>query len=217
MRCIRGRAGAVLESGTREGVVMQHEQRRTMMTGLKRLILAIALCVVLPLSAGQKPPELYFGGHRLTLGMRVSDVAVATSDCCNFSPPLRASDKGEGHFITSKEQPPISFLGTVWFMDGKVSRISRPIDSEFDGYNEDVVRLARTLQRALASTTGDSSSTLFLSVRHTRATNGAGDAISLSFPNGRGIELQVITLDDPQKETSKRDAVSLEEILEAPR
>jgi hypothetical protein len=196
---------------------MKHRHPRTFTNVLKQLILAIAVVMVLPLSAGQKPPELYFGGQRLTLGMRVSDVVVATSACCKISPPLNPSDTGEGHFITPKDSSSSQLFGTVWFRDGKLSRISRSIDSEFDGYNEDAVHLARALQRALASTAGDSSSTMFLSVQHTRATNGAGDTISLSFPNGRGIELQVITLDNPDKSSNKRDAVTLEEILGSPR
>jgi hypothetical protein len=189
-----------------------------MVNVLKRLIIAIALVTILPVSAGQKPPELYFGGQRLTLGMRVSDVAAATSACCNISPPLATVDSGDvGHFISAKDNSPNRFLGTIWFKGGKLSRISQPIDSDFDGYNEDAVGLGRALERALASATGDSSSTMFLSVQHTRATNGEGDTISLSFPSGRGIELQVITFDNPVKATNKRDAVTLEEILESPR
>ena len=192
-----------------------HPKRKN---GLSRLILGIALCTVLPLSAGQKPPELYFGGHRLTVGMRVSDVAVAISTCCVLTPPIGAADSGEGgHFIRTKEGPPYRLLGSIWFRAGKVSRISQPIDSEFDGYNDEAVHLARALYRALAPTTGDSSSTVLLSVQHTRMSNGEGDTLSLSFPNGRGIELQVITLDNPDKTTNKRDAVTLDEILESPR
>jgi hypothetical protein len=206
---------------TLEVQVKQREHRRTMKNASTRLIIAIALGMVLPLSAGHKPPELYFGGQRLTLGMHVSDVAAATSKCCKISPPLSTLNTGEaGHFITARDDSPnhpLGILGTVWFKGGKLSRISQPIDSDFDGYNEDVVRLGRALERALASTTGDSSSTLFLSVQHTRATNGAGDTISLSFPNGRGIDLQIITLDNPEKSTNKRDAVTLEEFLESPR
>jgi hypothetical protein len=183
-----------------------------------RPVLALAFCIVLPLSAGQKPADFYFGGQRLNIGMQESDAVASMSVCCTLTPPVSSSDRtvGSGHFIRTKDGPPYRMLGSIWFADGKVSRISQPIDEDFDGYNDDVVRLARALSRALAATSGDSSSTLMLSVQHTRMSNGNGDTVSLTFPNGRGIELQVITLDNPDKTTNKRDAVTLDEVLQSP-
>jgi hypothetical protein len=35
--------------------------------------------------------------------------------------------------------------------------------------------------------------------------------------NGRGVELQIVTLDTPSKLTGKRDSISLDEVLEPPR
>jgi len=138
--------------------------------------------------------------------------------CCTLSPPVDAVGSGEGgHFIRTKDGPPYRILGTISFRAGTVSRISQPLDLDFDGYNDEAVRLARALYRALAPITGDSSSTVLLSVQHMRMSNAERDTLSLSFPNGRGIELQVITLDSPDKETNKRDAVTLDEILESPR
>lgn len=195
-----------------------NNQRHASTNVLSRLILALATCMVLPLSAGQKPPEFYFGGQRLTLGMPVSNVAALLSTCCVLTPPLGTSDSGAGgHFIRTKDGPPYRLLGSISFRDGKVSLISRRIDSDFDGENDEAVHLARALYRALAPTIGDSSSSILVSVQHMRLGNGEGDTLSLSFPNGRGIELQIVTLDSPSKFTGKRDSVTLEEILEPPR
>jgi len=54
------------------------------------------------------------------------------------------------------------------------------------------------------------------SVQHTRMSNGEEETLSFSFQNGRGIELRVFTLDSPDKQTHKRDGVTLDEILESP-
>ena len=163
------------------------------------LILAIAFCTVLPLTAGQKPPELYFGGQSLTLGMRVSDVMAVTSECCVVTPPLSVDTGDGGHFIRIKSGQTYQ-LGSIFFKGGRVSRISRPIDSDFDGYNDDVVRLARALQRALAPTTGDSTTTVLLSVQHTRLSNGNGEIRSpCHFPMGGELNCRYSRLILPRK------------------
>lgn len=198
-----------------------HRDRRS--SFLARIV-ALGFCIVFPLSAGQKPPEFYFGGHSLNVGMSESDALAAISACCTLVPPVNPWDEAEsgstgmvgGHFIRPKEGPPYGFLGSIFFQNRRVSRITRPLDENFDGYNDDVVRVARALYRAVAPTTGDSSVTVSLSVQHVRMTNAEEDILSLSFPNGREIELQVVTLDNPDKTTKKRDAVTLDEVLEAP-
>ena len=187
---------------------------------VKRIIgLAAALALVLPLSAGQREPEFYFSGKSLTVGMAESSAVTSLAACCTLTPAVNASDKPEvgGHFIRTKEGPPYRILGSIFFRNGRVSRIERPLDEDFDGYNDDVVRVARALYRALAPTTGDSSSTVSLSLQHLRMSNANGDVLSLSFPNGRGIQLQITTLDNPDSITNKRDAVTLDEVLELPR
>jgi hypothetical protein len=44
--------------------------------------------------------------------------------------------------------------------------------------------------------------------------NGEGEWLSLSFPNGRGVRLQIVTLDSPAKFNDKRNSANLEEFLE---
>lgn len=70
---------------------------------------------------------------------------------------------------------------------------------------------------ALSSTMGDSESTVRVSVRHERMSNAESDVLSLSFPNGRGIKIQIGTLDKPNPHTNKRDFATLDETLEPSR
>jgi hypothetical protein len=80
------------------------------------------------------------------------------------------------------------------------------------------VGFARTLYRALAATTGDSDSTVHVSVRHEHASNAETEVLSLSFPDGRGVRLTMITLDKPLSgsPSDARDQVTLEELLNPP-
>jgi len=190
----------------------------------KRTVLALlGIFVTLSLSADQTP-AFYFGGKRLFVGMAKAEAVATLSTCCKLSPPADSdnaklsadTNKMLGHFILSKDDSPQRILGSVFFADGKVTRITRPLDADLDPLSDDVVAFARTLDRSLAGDTTNSQA-VFITARHERLSNGEGEVLTFSFPNGRAVELQISTLDTPSKETGKRDAVGLNEILESPR
>jgi hypothetical protein len=180
-------------------------------------LLFLGVCFALSLAADTNPPVCYIGGQRLFVGMSKSEAVVALSVCCTLSPPAGSenaklsADMGvmAGHFIISKEK---AILGTIFFVGGKVSRITRPLDEHIDPQSEDVVAFARALDRTLSLDTGGLPASAVISVRHQRMSNGEGEFVFLSFPNGRGIEIQIATLDNPL--AGKRDSVSLDEVLQ---
>ena len=193
-------------------------QKRIM--GVLRLVL-LGTCVVLPLAAEQKPPVFVFGGKQLYIGMSQHEAAAILSACCKLSPPvesqveeLAAPEGGVfGHFILPKEESPQGFLGAVYFSGGKMVRITRPLAEEVDTWDDDVVEFARAIKRFLAAEASVHERTVLVSVRQERVSNAESDVVSLSFPNGRGIELRIATLDKPDTHTNKRDSVTLDEML----
>ncbi len=91
-------------------------------------------------------------------------------------------------------------------------RITRPLAEGVDTWNDDVVGFARAIKRSLQAES-DAETTILVSVRHERISNAETDVVSFSFPNGRGIELHVGTLDKPDTYTNKRDFATLDETL----
>jgi hypothetical protein len=118
-------------------------------------------------------------------------------------------------FIVPKEERRI--LGTISFDRGRVCSATRPLGEEaYMPWDQDVVSFARTLQRSLSPVSGDAETTAHVSVHHERSTNGESEILSISFTNGRGLRLQIITLDKPFPDApseSKEQAI-LEEFLE---
>jgi len=125
----------------------------------------------------------------------------------------------QGHFILSKEESSegSGILGTVFFSGGKIVSVTRPLDDEIDTNNDHVVAFARAVDRALSPTMGDGETTVRVSVLHERMSNGQSDALSLTFPNGRGIRIRIGTLDKALDASTKRDFATLEETLEPPK
>src|ERR1051326_4582871 len=187
--------------------------------------LGFALFLILPAVADQKPPVFVFGGKSLYVGMPKHEALTALSDCCKLSPPAesevekKASPPGVllGHFILPKEETPDRILGTISFLNGKILRITRPTADGVDTWNDDVVGFARALKRSLPLEASDSGTNVFVSVRHERAINAEADVVLISFPNGRGIELHIGTLDKADPQTNKRDFATMDETLEASR
>jgi len=65
--------------------------------------------------------------------------------------------------------------------------------------------------------TGNSETTVHISVRHSRTSNADSEVLSLSFPNGRGVRLTIVTMDKPPAEAPEtREQANLEEFLEPP-
>jgi hypothetical protein len=79
--------------------------------------------------------------------------------------------------------------------------------------HEDLVAFTRALKRVLQNDTGDFERKANISVQHEKVSNAESDVISITFPDGRGIELHVGTLDNPNQLTKKRDFVTADETL----
>jgi hypothetical protein len=181
----------------------------------------LVLGLALSLAADQKPLSFYFGGKPIFIGMPQAQAVAILTACCKFTPPKDSEDENPpganhliGHFIFSKEKGPM--LGSIYFSSGRVFRINRPLDEDVNSESEDAVALARALDRSLTQDLGDSPATVIVSARHVPMKGADSEVLTLTFPNGRGVELQIFTSDSPSKATGKRDAVSLDEFLEAP-
>jgi hypothetical protein len=177
--------------------------------------------LVLSLAADQKRPVFSFGGKQLYVGMSKHDAVAALSDCCKLSPPSESHIEKQpapegvilGHMILPKEESSPRILGVVYFSGEKVLRVTRPLAEDVDTWNEDVVGFARAFKRSLP----DTETTAVVSVRHERVSNAESDVVSFLFPNGRGVEVHIGTLDKPDSHTNKRDFATLDETLEPAR
>jgi hypothetical protein len=184
-------------------------------------ITAFWLFMAFPQVTGEKAPVFYFQDQPLKVGMAASDAVTSLAACCTLSPPVKKSEidgslpwsgSSDGHFITSKERISFHLRGVIYFAGGRVVRIERPLDEGIDGWNDDLVRFAKALDRALAPETGDSQSRVLLEVQHTRLSNGEGEYLSLVFPNGRGVRLNIATLDSPGF-NGRQNSAGLDEFL----
>jgi len=207
------------------GIYWCRSNARTEMDMQKRTIIPLGFillgsCLVLS-GADEKRPTFFFGGQQVYVGMSKQEAVASLSHCCKISPPVESGVERQpapentmlGHFILSKEESPQRILGAVYFSGGKILRITRPLDEEIDTFNDGVVAFARAIKRSLPAE-GDGGTTVRVSVRHERITNAESDVVSFSFPNGRGIELHIGTLDKPDTQTNKRDFATLDETLE---
>jgi hypothetical protein len=166
------------------------------------------------------PPTFVIGGARLYVGMSKHDAVTALSSCCKLLPPAESEvekqpapeDTMLGHIISSKEESSSQFLGAIYFSGGKVVGVDRYLAPDVDTWNEHAVALIRAMKRSLPENDG----TAHVSVRHERMSNAESDLIVLTFPDGRGIEFHIGTLDVPDKVTNKRDFVTIDEILRQP-
>ena len=84
---------------------------------------------------------------------------------------------------------------------------------EVDFSNEELVAFVRDLKRVLRNDAGEFERVARISVQHEKISNAESDIISIIFPDGRGIELHVGTLDKPSAGTNKRDFVTADEAL----
>jgi hypothetical protein len=174
-----------------------------------RAIVLLGFCVALCQAADQNPPAFYFDGKRVFVGMPQAEAVASLSSCCKLLPPAEswvekrpvAAGTMPGHFIVTKESSE-RILGGIFFSSGKVARVTRPPAEEVDTWNDDVVGFARAIKRSLLADTG-SGTTVVVSGRHERMSNAESDVVSFSFPNGRGIELHIGTLDKPDTNTNK--------------
>src|SRR5579859_8044282 len=155
--------------------------------------------LVLPLVADQRP-YFVFGGKQFYVGMSMSEAVQLLSVCCKLSFTNAANTEKNplttrgGHFIWKKDGTETSMLGGIFFADQKVTRLTKPMADDVDFSNEDLVAFTRALKRVLQNDAGDFERTAKISVQHEKATNAESDVISITFPDGRGIELHIGTL-----------------------
>jgi hypothetical protein len=88
----------------------------------------------------------------------------------------------------------------------------KPIANDVDTYNEDLAAFTRALKRVLEKDAGIVR-TATISVQHEKMSNAESDIILINFPDGRGIELHIGTLDKPDRFTNKRDFITADETL----
>jgi hypothetical protein len=184
--------------------------------------LLLFLVFLLPLAADQRP-SFVFGGKQFYIGMSMSEAVRLLSDCCELSPPIETNIEKKpltargGHFIVKKGETETAMLGGIFFTDQRVTRLTKPIANDVDFSNEDLVAFMRALKRVLQNDAGEFERTAKISVQHENVSNAESDTISITFPDGRGIELHVGTLDKPNALTNKRDFVTADETLESSR
>jgi hypothetical protein len=176
------------------------------------------LVLLLPL-AGDQRPSFVFGGKQFYVGMSMSEAARLLSACCQLSPPIEANIEknplpaNNGHFILKKDGTQTAMLGAVFFADQRVARLTKPMADDVDFSNEDLVAFTRALKRVLQNDAGDVERTAKISVQHEKVSNAESDIISITFSDGRGIELHIGTLDKPFQSTNRRDFVTADETL----
>jgi hypothetical protein len=174
----------------------------------------------LPLRGDQRP-SFVFGGKQFYVGMSMSEAVQLLSACCKLSPPIEANTEKNpltargGHFILKENGAETSILGGIFFAGQKVTRLTKPMADNVDFSNVDLVAFTRALKRVLQNDAGDFERTARISVQHEKASNAESDVISITFPDGRGIELHVGILDKPNELTNNRDFVTADEILES--
>src|ERR1700722_10773763 len=197
----------------RNDMEIEMRHRRASLMGFLSLVV-----LALPLVADQRP-SFVFGGKQFYVGMSMSEAVRLLSSCCQLSPPIDASTEKHpltasgGHFILKEDGTETSILGGIFFADQKVTRLTKPISDDVDFSNEDLVAFTRSLKRVLHNDAGDFERTAKISVQHEKANNAEADLITITFPDGRGIELHVGTLDKPNALTGKREFVTADETL----
>jgi hypothetical protein len=167
-------------------------------------------------SGDLNPPVFYFGGKQVYAGMPKGEALATLSVCCKLSPPAEPdvdkrphpADRMLGHFILPREESQQVILGAIYFLNGRVARISRDLSQNFDTFNTDLVTFMRAFKRSVP----DGETSAVVSLRHERMSNAESQVLTFVFPNGRGLEVHVATLDNGNG--TRRDFVTLDETLE---
>jgi hypothetical protein len=179
-------------------------------------VFTLLILLVLPLAADQKP-SFVFGGKQIFIGMKMSEAVQLLSDCCLLSPPMENKIEEKpahgGHFIAKKDQPEVP-LGTIYFDNQQITRMTRPVADYVDFSNDDLVAFIRALKRVLQDDAGNVGRRATISVTKENPTNAEVDHVLIKFDDGRGIEIAVGMLDKPNQLTNRRDFVTADETLE---
>jgi hypothetical protein len=178
----------------------------------------LALCPAI--QADHKPATMMLGGSEFYIGMSKAEAGRLLASCCKVRPPLdenieaaTSAVKGgyAGHFVLSKDSS--TMLGGIFFSNGRVVRITRGLNDDFDEQGDDVVAFVRVLKRTLASY-GEEPMSAVVAVQRQSMGDGESDIIFIKLSDGRGIQIELATTDKPSPGTNKRDWVSVDETLE---
>ena len=181
-------------------------------------VFVLFVLLVVPLAADQRL-SFVFGGKQIFIGMSMAEAVQVLSECCRLSPPIENKIEenpvmaGGGHFIVGKGEPQ-AMLGAIYFANSRVVRLTKPIADDVDFSNEDLVSFTRALKRVLEQDAGSIGQRATILVIRSKATNAEADKILIKFEDGRGVEINVGTLDKPNPLTNKRDFVTADETLE---
>jgi hypothetical protein len=87
-------------------------------------------------------------------------------------------------------------LGGIFFSNGRVVRITRGLNDDFDEHGDDVVAFVRVLKRTLASY-GEHPMSAVVAVQRQSMEDGESDVIFIKLSDGRGIQIELATTDKP--------------------
>jgi hypothetical protein len=172
------------------------------------LLAMLQSCLLFSQTADHKQPGFYFNGKEFHLGMSEREAMAELSECCKLSPPPKSDADNAGYFVIAKGEGSQPIIGGIWFKGQTVVSISREIANDVDTSNDELVAFMRAFKRSLP----EEMTTAVIAVRHEQAMNAESDILTLEFPDGRRIQIHIVTLDKAVA-GSKRDFVTFEEIL----
>jgi hypothetical protein len=100
------------------------------------------------------------------------------------------------------------------FDNHEVARMTKPIANDVDFSSDDLVAFTRAVKRVLQNDAGDAGRRATITVVKNKANNAEADKVLIKFDDGRGIEINVGTLDKPNQLTNRRDFVTADDTLE---
>ncbi len=177
-------------------------------TFMNLALLALALWSARTVSSQQPTETMIIGGEQFAAGMSQQEAMKKLEKCCFTSggtDPRYANVKS--FFIFKKDKSEI--LGTIWFRGEKVERLQR--DGEFS-QDPETSHFALSLYRLLSERTHSSpATTIVLRTGTSETSNAPSKAVTFEFRDGRSVQMEIVTPDDPQKLPYQ---VALKEILE---
>lgn len=166
-----------------------------------------------------KPETIIIGGELFSVGMTQQEAMKRLEKCCYITggtDPLHPDVKS---FIIEKKDK-TDMLGAIWFRAEVVERLVR--EGEFS-QDPGTINFALSLYRLLSKTAdsnpptfrrdGAASCVIVLQTENREISNASLKILTLTFRNGRGIQMELSAPDDTRK---LRNSVSLKEILEKP-
>ncbi|HTQ59673.1 MAG TPA: hypothetical protein VMI32_05595 [Candidatus Solibacter sp.] len=168
------------------------------------LATALMFGIALPGSGQRRADSINFGAQTFQVGMSKADALSRLALCCSLT------GRDDSFTVTSKG-PPFEMYGGIRFADGVVVSVERDL-SQFQETGS--VVLAQTIYRRLSELSNSDGHAVSVRTSQTEGTNVTMRDITLSFPNGRSLVIEINKVDaDAGK---MKDWVSLEEYLRKP-